>query len=195
MACPTPPGSWPPTTPTPWQSPSTTAAYLLPTRSDDRPRRSRSWPGWRRAPTSARRAISWRRGTVRLQHVRSAGDLAKAEMAEMARSEVDEVLLDLKADETRGKVFAKAHIERTQSSTTPRGKGRFGGVSSPGVLAGLLRGSQRSQGQRDPRSHARNPAKVVLLPPEPQGGNDHAGERTEVRKWGHVDPATDPCKL
>ena len=120
----------------------------------------------------------------------------KAEMAELARSEVEEVLRDLIDDETRGKVFAKAHIEMIVEHNF-NGQGAFWRGEFAGCWQAYCVGLKGPKGsairvrmlgtQRKLFCFRRNHREVMTMP--------EAAIQREVRKWGHVDPATGPTEV
>jgi hypothetical protein len=113
----------------------------------------------------------------------------KAEMAELARSDVEELLRDLMEDDSRGKVFAKAHIEmvieHNFSGQGAHWRGELAGAW-PNYCAGLKNDKGkpvrvRMLGTQKKLFCFRNNLSQVRGMPE-------ATIQREVRKWGHVDP-------
>jgi len=115
----------------------------------------------------------------------------KADMAEMARSEVEEILRDLMADESKGLVFTRQHlmayVEHSLGLQQVRWQGDFEGAWSRYctkavvVLTGLQRRIRVGGAQKRLFCFRGKQAIVSELP--------EAAARREAAKWGAVDGA------
>jgi hypothetical protein len=116
----------------------------------------------------------------------------KAEMAELALSEVEDILRDMAADDERGLVFTRAHLMAHVASNFSVNSGKWHGefegawhrycVKAPPVSEGQYR-RVRSQGTQRKLFCFRSRAKQVVGMPE-------AAARREASKWGQVDGVT-----
>ncbi len=116
----------------------------------------------------------------------------KAEMAELALSEVEDILRDMAADDSRGLVFTRAHLMAHVSSNfganTGKWHGEFEGAWHRYCVKAVSResGSQRrirAQGTTKKLFCFRSRAKQAAELPE-------AAARREASKWGQVDGVT-----